>query len=230
MSENPILREGRAAVFAAVCVLVAAFGHSAFSPTDIPVWALVSCMAALYVAIRPLTKRERGLPAIVGAMAVVQVALHTAFDSAQRSASSMSDMQAASYVTRTRHLPAAGAWWCGPHAPHGLGQALYHAAGMSGMNGPAAHSMTAGMWSAHIAAASVASWWLWRGESAAWELGRALVILLAVPLRLLTAVLLAWTPPKAAPAVVATAGRVGPGRLLGFSVGRRGPPAVAAFC
>jgi hypothetical protein len=237
MSENPILREARAAVFAAVAVLVGAFGHDAFSPTDIPVWALASCVALLYVAIRPFTRRERGLPSIVGAMGVVQLALHTAFASAQQHAgAAMPDMQMAAAA---HHLPPIGAWWCGPKAPAGMADMMmYHAAGMpnaaanSAMNS-AAHSMTIGMFASHVSAALVASWWLWQGEAAVWELARALVLLVAEPLRLLVAGLATFAaPPRRSPAGAAfdTRDRLGPGRLIRFSVARRGPPAVAAFC
>ena len=235
---NPMLREARAAVFAAVCVLVGAAGHDALSPAGIPAWALVVSTAILYVAVRPLTKRERGLPGIVGAMGVVQLALHAAFSSAQQHApTTMPDMQMAA-AARAHGLPPVGAWWCGPKAPAGMtGMVMHHAAGMPSAAG---HSMTVGMFGWHIAAALVASWWLWRGEAAAWDLGRALVLLVAEPLRLLGRAfmalaaltrLAAWTPPRvASPRAFDATHRLGPGRLVRFSLARRGPPVATAFC
>jgi hypothetical protein len=92
------------------------------------------------------------------------------------------------------------------------------------------HSMTAGMWAAHITAALVAAWWLRRGEAAVWSLTRTLGLALITPLVLLVAALLPWTPPRhagGAPVTRAPA-RVGPGRLLRFTLGRRGPPMTAA--
>lgn len=235
---NPMLREARAAVFAAVCVLVGAVGHDALSPGGIPAWALAASTVVLYLAVRPLTKRERGLPSIVGAMGVVQLALHAAFTSAQQhGASAMPDMQTAA-AARAHGLPPVGAWWCGPKAPAGMADmVMYHAAGMPSA---AAHSMTIGMFGWHVAAALAASWWLRRGEAAAWDLARALVVSVAEPLRLLGAALVAlatlatlaaWTPPHSAgPRALDTTDRLGPGRSIRFSLARRGPPVAVAFC
>jgi hypothetical protein len=226
-AESPILREARAAVFAALCVLVGAVGHDAFSPTDVPVWALAASAAVLFVAIRPLTKRERGLPSILAAMAVVQLGLHQAFSSAQHHGGSMQMQMTA--MAHADGLPPIGTWWCGPKAPAGMADmVMYHAAGMQP---PAVHSMTFGMLASHVAASLVASWWLRRGEAAVWALARSLSLLLTVPLRLLVTALVPWTPAKRVRTDFDTADRLGPGRLIRFAVARRGPPAGAfAFC
>jgi hypothetical protein len=55
----------RAAVFAAVCVLLAALGHVLMSGSRVPWWALTAGAAATGVVGWCLAGRERGLPLIV---------------------------------------------------------------------------------------------------------------------------------------------------------------------
>jgi hypothetical protein len=237
MSEKPILREVRAAVFAAVCVLVGVVGHDAFSPGGIPVWLLAACAGFLFLFARPLTTRERGLPSIVAAMAVVQLGLHEVFAVAQHHS-------ATTLAAPMRHVPAVGTWWCGPKAPSGLGRILLssysastlHSAGVSTDMGPSmsGSSMSSGMLAAHVVAALLAAWWLRRGEAAAWALTRTLAIRIVLPLRLLlvAAAAWAWTPPKAVRPEFLAPDRPGPGLLIRFTVARRGPPSklAVAFC
>lgn len=92
------------------------------------------------------------------------------------------------------------------------------------------HTMTGGMWLAHITAALVAAWWLRRGEAAVWSLARTLGLALIAPLVLLAVTLVAWTPPRQALAAAAESRTrlLGPGRLLRFDLARRGPPMTAA--
>lgn len=76
-------RTVRAAVFAAVCVLLAALGHVLMSETAVPGWALAAGAAATGVTAWLLAGRERG-PWLVGAVAVAaQAALHALFAFAQ---------------------------------------------------------------------------------------------------------------------------------------------------
>ncbi|MFL6116076.1 MAG: hypothetical protein ACJ786_32695 [Catenulispora sp.] len=218
----PTLREARSGVFAAVCVLVGAVGHDAFSASAIPLWALFVGGLATFLVAQPLTRRERGLPAILVLMGVVQLGLHYLFELAQRLSANAAPMRMA------MPLPPRGAWWCGHDEPSGVTQAMLHAAGTPPMH----HTMTAGMGISHVAAALIASWWLRRGEAAVWSLGRALALALITPLVLLVVALVAgrWTPPRRVAAV--TVGNpprgIGPGRLLRFDLARRGPPMTAA--
>ncbi|MBW8803726.1 MAG: hypothetical protein JF587_07675 [Catenulisporales bacterium] len=218
----PTLREARAAVFAAVCVLVGAVGHDAFSASAIPLWALFVGGMSTFLIVQPLTQRERGLPTILVLMGVVQIGLHYLFELAQQLSADATPMHMAMAP------PPRGAWWCGHDEPSGVTQAMLHAAGMP----PTHHTMTAGMAISHIAAALVASWWLRRGEAAVWSLGRALALALITPLVLLVVTLVAgrWTPPRWAAAVTVgdTPHGIGPGRLLRFDLARRGPPMTAA--
>lgn len=218
-AEPPTLREARAAVFAAVCVLVGAVGHDAFSPSSIPLWALVLGGLVVFLTAQFFTQRERGLPTILVLMGTMQFGLHHLFVFAQKLASDAAPMPMAAGAPR-------GAWWCGHDEPSGVTQAMLHAAGMP----PTQHTMTAGMYLAHAAAALTAAWWLRRGEAAVWSLGRALALALVAPLVLLAALVAGvWTPPRRAAVVTFGApDRLGPGRLLRFALARRGPPAAVA--
>ena len=216
--QPPTLRAARAVVFAAVCVLVGAVGHDAFSVGAIPVWALLVGGGIAFVVVAPLTQRERGLPTILALMAAVQLGLHQLFASAQSSADHMSMPMA---------MPPRGEFWCGHTEPAGVTQAMQNVA-MPTAATPH-HAMTGGMLAAHVVAALVAAWWLRRGEAAVWSLARTLGLALITPLVLLVAALVAWTPPRRVGAVVSrTPARIGPGWLLRFDVARRGPPMTAA--
>ncbi|ACU71978.1 conserved hypothetical protein [Catenulispora acidiphila DSM 44928] len=226
----PTLRAARAAVFAALCVLVGAVGHDAFSVGAIPLWALLVGGGAVFLVVAPLTQRERGLPTILALMAVVQLGLHELFASAQGSAASMS-MPMAMPMPMATPMPPRGEFWCGHSEPAGVTQAMQNVA-MPTTAAPH-HSMTSGMTTgmiaAHVLAALVAAWWLRRGEAAVWSLARTLGLALITPLVLLVVALVPWTPPRRVGAVATrTPARLGPGRLLRFDVARRGPPMTAA--
>ncbi|HEY3478501.1 MAG TPA: hypothetical protein VGL02_06320 [Streptomyces sp.] len=77
----------RAAVFAAVCVVLAAAGHTAASGRTVPVWSLALGWLAVFAVVAPLAGRERSLPGIAAALAVGQLALHTVFATGQACAS-----------------------------------------------------------------------------------------------------------------------------------------------
>ncbi|MFG3247941.1 hypothetical protein [Streptomyces sp. NPDC048187] len=73
------LRILRAAVFAAVCVVLAAAGHTLASCATVPLWSLgAGFLGAVLVAV-PLAGRLRSLAGIVMLLAVGQTALHTLF-------------------------------------------------------------------------------------------------------------------------------------------------------
>ncbi|KUO08711.1 hypothetical protein [Streptomyces sp. DSM 15324] len=76
----------RAAVFTAVCVVLAAAGHTMASCATVPPWTLgVGFLGALAVVV-PLAGRERSLPGMVGLLAVGQTVLHTLFGLGQHTA------------------------------------------------------------------------------------------------------------------------------------------------
>ncbi len=76
-------RTVRAAVFAAVCVLLAALGHVMMSGRHVPAWVLAAGLAATGAAGWRLAGRERGLPLVVAVAVTAQTLLHSAFSLAQ---------------------------------------------------------------------------------------------------------------------------------------------------
>ncbi|WP_030677082.1 hypothetical protein [Streptomyces sp. NRRL B-1347] len=73
------LRLLRAAMFAAVCLVLSAGGHVLASCATVPLWTLGAGFLAVLVLAVPLAGRERSLPGIAGALAVGQLGLHALF-------------------------------------------------------------------------------------------------------------------------------------------------------
>ncbi|MFC8869894.1 hypothetical protein ACFUAC_19975 [Streptomyces sp. NPDC057148] len=73
------LRILRAAVFAAVCVVLAAAGHTLASCAVVPLWSLGAGFLGAVLVAAPLAGRERSLPGIAVLLTVGQTALHTLF-------------------------------------------------------------------------------------------------------------------------------------------------------
>ncbi|MET7685353.1 hypothetical protein [Streptomyces sp. NPDC005423] len=146
MSASPAVRSLRAAVFAAVCVLLAVAGHALATGADPPPWVDGAGFLAVFVAGSLLGGRERSLPGIGAAMLATQAGLHLAFDAAQ------------------------------PRAPMSMSMAMPGMPPVHGPAAtaslPAAHAMTSHAVAAHVLAALVASWCLRRGEAALWSLLR----------------------------------------------------------
>ncbi|MCX5369433.1 hypothetical protein OG613_22840 [Streptomyces sp. NBC_00015] len=81
------LRLLRAAVFAAVCVVLAAAGHTMASCATVPPWTLGAGFLGALAVVVPLAGRERSLPGIAVLLAVGQTVLHTLFGLGQHTAS-----------------------------------------------------------------------------------------------------------------------------------------------
>ncbi|MGW0882674.1 hypothetical protein [Streptomyces sp. NPDC002671] len=166
----------RAAVFAAMCVLLAALGHVLMSGSDVPAWALAVGGAVTGAVGWCLAGRERGLALIVTVVVAAQTVLHEAFSYAQ-SASGTSDGSASMGMSGMDSMDM-GAM----HMDH---------TGMSPMD-HMGHSMDGGsssfgMLAAHLLAAVLCGLWLAYGEKAAFRILRAAAGWLAAPLRLLLA-------------------------------------------
>ncbi|GGR81351.1 hypothetical protein GCM10010252_19850 [Streptomyces aureoverticillatus] len=189
------LRLLRAAMFAAVCVVLSAGGHVLASCAAVPLWTLaVAFLAVLAVAV-PLAGRERSLPGIAGALAAGQLALHALFGLGQQHGTAMASAtaggsDAASLVERAARIA------CGASAatltpvqarqilrgaglePSGGGHAAHaHTAGseaaghaatgpMPGMDPAASLLPSLPMLLAHVLAALAAGWLLRRGDLA----------------------------------------------------------------
>ncbi|MFI6054136.1 hypothetical protein ACIBCO_29100 [Streptomyces violascens] len=198
------LRTLRAAMFAALCVALAAVGHSSMSGHDIPLPVLLAAFVAAGVVAWCAAGRQRGIVAIAGGQVAAQGALHVLFAKTQPmtgmatasdSLSMPTPMPTMTCGARYAHLvpdPPDG------HAMHdmpGMGmEGMGDVGSMAGVGGQAhamamdaaAHTMSGGMLAAHLLAALICGIWLWRGEAAAFRLARAvgaLGVLAARPLR-----------------------------------------------
>nr|BFD83912.1 hypothetical protein StreXyl84_33130 [Streptomyces sp. Xyl84] len=90
------LRLLRAAVFAAVCVVLAAAGHTLGSCAAVPLWTLGAGFLGALVVVVPLAGRARSLPGIAALLALGQTVLHALFALGQHGAMAMGPMASAS--------------------------------------------------------------------------------------------------------------------------------------
>ncbi|PWI16609.1 hypothetical protein DI272_22425 [Streptomyces sp. Act143] len=86
------LRVLRAAVFAAVCVVLAAGGHTLASCATVPLWTLGAGFLGVLVVAAPLAGRVRSLPGIAALLAAGQVVLHVLFGMGQHAAAAKPSM------------------------------------------------------------------------------------------------------------------------------------------
>ncbi|MEU9432410.1 hypothetical protein [Streptomyces sp. NPDC048252] len=172
----------RAALFAAVCVLLAALGHVMMSGAEVPAWALAAGVAVTGIAGWCLAGRERGLPLIVTVVVAAQTALHSAFslagpESGAAASAGMGAMGAMGMdsmdMGHMDHVSHIGHMGHMSHMGEGAGQDGYSSFGML---------------AAHLLAALLCGLWLAHGEKAAFRILRAVAGRLAAPLRLLLAV------------------------------------------
>ncbi|MEV7883678.1 hypothetical protein ACWD3I_06715 [Streptomyces sp. NPDC002817] len=88
------LRVPRAAVFAAVCVVLAAAGHTMAACAAVPLWTLGAGFLGVLAVAAPLAGRVRSMAGIAALLALGQTVLHTLFGLGQHgtAAQSMSSM------------------------------------------------------------------------------------------------------------------------------------------
>ncbi|MEV6540653.1 hypothetical protein [Streptomyces sp. NPDC051665] len=164
-------RTVRAAMFAAVCVVLAALGHVLMSGRHVPAWALAAGLAATGVAAWSLAGRERGLPLIVTLVVATQAALHSAFSLAQPAmAGESASMNMGSADMGSMHMSATDSMDMGHMSATTTGD-----------------SSSPGMLTAHLLAALLCGLWLAHGERATFRVLRAVAGRLTAPLRLLLA-------------------------------------------
>ncbi|WP_416970104.1 hypothetical protein [Streptomyces sp. 4F14] len=169
------LRLTRAAVFAAVCVVLAAVGHALASCATIPVWTLGAGFLVMCALVAPLCGRERSLPGIVAFLAAGQTALHVVFGLGQHT-DSMASMPGMTAAPSDAHLVAQAArLLCGTtvaaispeHAYRILTEArVYNAAAHPAATSEPALMPSLPMLLGHVLAAVAAGWLLRRGDSA----------------------------------------------------------------
>ncbi|QPK45143.1 hypothetical protein H4W23_11185 [Streptomyces gardneri] len=217
------LRALRAALFAVVCVALAAVGHSSMSAHQLPALGLLGAFAATAAAAWAAAGRRRGTPTIAGAMLVLQSALHVLFSmtGAHSAAQGTGDAQA----TTHGHATTAG------HPAMGSMGSLDSTASMNPVESlpisPMAMDSGAGMLAVHLLAALLCGLWLAHGEAAFFTLAEAALAYAFTPLRLLFARVRVPDAPR------------GPVRrprgnahrphtvVLAHTVSRRGPPRLS---
>lgn len=175
-------RTVRAAVFAVVCVLLAALGHVMMSGGTVPWWALGASGAVVGGAGWCLVYRERGLPLIVSAVVAAQAVLHSVFSLAQSSGSLGVWGAAASVFTghdmNSMHTGPMSMSSMSPNSVP-MDSTRMDAMDMGAMDhlGHAADgtSSSLGMLAAHLLAALLCGLWLAHGERAVFRVLRALM-------------------------------------------------------
>jgi hypothetical protein len=187
----------RAAMFAALCVLLAALAHTLMSGRPVPWWALTAAALAMGGASWALAGRERGRRLIVSSVVIAQGLLHLGFSlaqSAQRPAvpgmggmdmggmdmSGMDPQEHAAYMA-SMGMGSMGAGGT-PRTTHmGVDYMGHLRPGWLSMGLPS----PIGMYAAHVLAAVLCGLWLAYGEHFAHRMLRAVAAWLTVPLRLL---------------------------------------------
>lgn len=229
-------RTVRAAVFAAVCVLLAALGHVMMSGRDVPLWTLGAGTVATGAVGWCLAGRERGLLVVVAVAVAAQTALHTVFSLTQPATgadASMNHMGMAHMPmphTALAHMPMAHmpmAHMPTSHMPTSPMSGDHMDVGAMGLPLTGGGDSSSGMLAAHLLAALLTGLWLAYGEKAAFRILRSVAGWLAAPLRLLLAL-----------PVVPDRRRIRPGRprsdrapgllLLVHAITSRGPPVGTA--
>lgn len=193
MPVTAALRYIRAAVFAAVCVVLSAAGHAVMSSGPaLPGWTLATAAVAVFVCAALAAGRERSLPVISGGVLACQGGLHLFFSWAQvvtaparttGKAAAWADLLLCGHSGSAGVTPLLGSsmrqtvrragldWNSPPAHQHGAGMGLgsHTAHTMPGM-----HHSGFGMLAAHLLAGLVCAWWLHRGERAVFALLAAL--------------------------------------------------------
>ncbi|MFE2101084.1 hypothetical protein [Streptomyces sp. NPDC059468] len=98
------LRFLRAAVFAAVCVALAAAGHTLASCARVPLWTLGAGFLGSLLLVAPLAGRQRSLPGIAALLALGQTVLHTLFGLGQHGTTAAMPMSSADGSLSSRVL------------------------------------------------------------------------------------------------------------------------------
>ena len=171
------LRLIRAAVFAAVCVVLAAVGHALASCATIPVWTLGAGFLVMCALVAPLCGRERSLPGIVALLAAGQTALHVVFGLGQHTSggASMASMPGMAPTADAHLVAQAARLLCGTTVAAISPEHAYRILTEARVYEVAAHPVPAGepellpslpMLLGHVLAAVAAGWLLRRGDSA----------------------------------------------------------------
>lgn len=173
----------RAAVFAAVCVVLAAAGHTLASCATVPLWTLAAGFLGTLLVVTPLAGRARSLTAIAPLLAVGQTALHVVFGlgqhgtsaSAMTTGSAVSASDASLIEQATRLVCGATAAAISPAQAqkilvearlHPDASAVHHSTDAMATGSSASLLPSLPMLLGHVLAAVAAGWLLRRGDLA----------------------------------------------------------------
>ncbi len=235
-------------MFAAVCVVLAAAGHTLASCATVPLWTLGAGFLGVVVVAAPLAGRARSLPGIATLLTLGQVALHTLFGLGQHGSTAPPSTDTSLVAQAARIVCGSAATAISPaQAQRILTEARIHPAGTHTQHAMDAVPADSGMsllpslpmLLGHVLAAIAAGWLLRRGDLALLRLIElsahgvaegALVRSLRGALALARA-LCAGLPaaPEAGPRLPRTMLPAPPGphtTALQHTVIRRGPPAA----
>lgn len=206
------MRALRAAVLAAVCVTLAAVGHSSMSAHELPLGVLALAFGVIAGLSWLAGGRRRGVGFIGPAVLTAQAALHVTFAVAGTHGA----------------MPSAGHGHAAADMAEGAGTGPGTGAGPEGTVGAvltAVGDTSPGMLAAHLLAGAVCALWLARGEAAFFRLAETVTAFAFTPLGLLLAAPrpLAVTPPVR-PRHRTRAPHRPRGAVLAHAVSRRGPP------
>lgn len=227
MTLGPCFRGARAALFAAVSVLLAALGHVLMSGMTVPWPAVFLACGIAGAAGWSLTGRERGFPAVLSATVAVQAVLHAWLALAQVTLRSAGTSGASIVEQWVQHvLCRAPAATMADH-PHHAMPGMPAMPETMAMGTEQSGTTSFGMLSAHLLAAVLCGLWLAFGERAAFQCLRACAGWVVAPLRLPGAL-----PTPSTPAAVRVDFLYAVGRpsqlLLADAITSRGPPTGTA--
>ncbi|MGW9120321.1 hypothetical protein ACWGRV_27540 [Streptomyces sp. NPDC055663] len=130
MSVGWRFRAARSALFAVVCVSLAALGHALMSDAPLPWWALGLCAAGVGALAWLVAGRERGQATVVALTVAVQAALHGAFTLVQTAAQQAPTGGGGDSALAVRW---ADALLCGPHSDTAAAARAYDVAAQAGL-------------------------------------------------------------------------------------------------
>ncbi|MFJ3231300.1 hypothetical protein [Streptomyces sp. NPDC086787] len=151
------LRILRAAVFAAVCVVLAAAGHTLASCGTVPLWTLGAGFLGSLALVAPLAGRERSLPGIAALLALGQTVLHTLFGLSRQGMPAGSMDMSGTGSTGSTHSMAGMTGMTGMSG-------MQHAGDAAGS--PASLLPSLPMLLAHVLSAAAVGWLMRRGDRA----------------------------------------------------------------
>ncbi|MER5944610.1 hypothetical protein ABT127_00955 [Streptomyces sp. NPDC001904] len=218
------LRAVRAALFTAVAVTLSAASHVLLSRAPLPLTTVGAIAAAVFVIAYALAGRERGFGRIAALLVPLELAADTVFTTGQHVCYGAAGGPVAGPL-RSFGFDLLCAGNVGTPLARMTGGGAGKAVGLLAHPGPAASWLLLG---AHVTVGMLAALWLRRGEQAVAQLLRALAAFAFRPLIVACATVTARVEPVSAgprPVTAVPAARI---RIWVHSVGRRGPPCLAA--